>query len=631
MTSSMAFRKPPLAENLRTLFEIERELTFYSDIKAALPLCAQQLSKALPESEILLSLSLESDPSDKIFQNATIVPEEARSQYNGLKVEMGRAPFGLAIENEALCVAREPRFMVEAPIFDTLGNLAGADTNAGAGRNARTGTRMGVGSNIHAARGAGLGASAAGGEAEGGGAGPNGAQEPAIVGALSVAFPNEPHEDVQIRAADLVQWTCYLIEEALSLRARLVAQLSWSDRSMSALMREKSLQREYAFGTDGNLAGTASIKEVSGTTETSGTLSTLPSGVSPDLSSPRISSDRSTTGHKPEKIGFHGIIGTSDRMKEVYTLIEQVAATNATVLITGESGTGKELVAKAIHECSRRANGPFIAVNCAALPESIIESELFGHEKGAFTGATSTRQGRFELARDGTLFLDEIGDLSPAIQVKLLRILQERSFERVGGNKPIKTNARIIAATNRDLASAVKEGLFREDLYFRLNVFPIHVPPLRERGADILLLADYFVEKYSAILKEPLGKPVKRISSPALDLLMIYHWPGNVRELENCIERAVIVSNDGVIHSYNLPPSLQSATSTGTEPSSTLDGSIARLEKEMLVEALKIERGNSAKAAQRLGITERRFRLALERYNIDYRSFRTPRRFSTKM
>ena len=613
MTSSMAFRKPPLAENLRTLFEIERELTFYSDIKAALPLCAQQLSKALPESEILLSLSLESDPSDKIFQNATIVPEEARSQYNGLKVEMGRAPFGLAIENEALCVAREPRFMVEAPIFDTLRSLASAGTSMGTGR------------------GEGAGASAAVGEAEGGGAGPNGAQEPAIVGALSVAFPNEPQEDVQKRAADLVQWTCYLIEEALSLRARLVAQLSWSDRSMSALMREKSLQREYAFGTDGNLAGTASIKEVSGTTETSGTLSTLPSGVSPDLSSPRISSDRSTTGHKPEKIGFHGIIGTSDRMKEVYTLIEQVAATNATVLITGESGTGKELVAKAIHECSRRASGPFIAVNCAALPESIIESELFGHEKGAFTGATSARQGRFELARDGTLFLDEIGDLSPAIQVKLLRILQERSFERVGGNKPIKTNARIIAATNRDLAGAVKEGLFREDLYFRLNVFPIHVPPLRERGADILLLSDYFVEKYSAALKEPLGKPVKRISSPALDLLMIYHWPGNVRELENCIERAVIVSNDGVIHSYNLPPSLQSATSTGTEPSSTLDGSIARLEKEMLVEALKIERGNSAKAAKRLGITERRFRLALERYNIDYRSFRTPRRFSTKM
>ena len=587
MTSSTAFRKPPLEENLRTLFEIERELTFYSDVNAALPSCAQQLSKALPDSEIIVSISLESEPPDKVFASATILPEEARSQYKELKFEMGRAPFGLAIENEALSMARStergPRFVVEAPIFVGFGGGAAA----GERREEAGPAPEGV---------------------SGQGAGPNGAQEPRIVGVLSLAFPNEPPEAVQKRVTDLVQWTCYLIEEALNLRYRLASQVVHSDRPLVRPGQEKELNKEYALPSP----------DPSGATTSLGGLSSA-------------SSSTASRGTKAENVGFHGIIGTSDRMKEVYTLIGQVAATNATVLITGESGTGKELVAKAIHECSRRANGPFIAVNCAALPESIIESELFGHEKGAFTGATSARQGRFELARDGTLFLDEIGDLSSAIQVKLLRILQERSFERVGGNKPIKTNARIIAATNRDLASAVKEGLFREDLYFRLNVFPIHVPPLRERGADILLLADYFVEKYSAILKEPLGKPVKRISSPALDLLMIYHWPGNVRELENCIERAVIVSNDGVIHSYNLPPSLQSATSTGTEPSSTLDGSIARLEKEMLVEALKIERGNSAKAAQRLGITERRFRLALERYNIDYRSFRTPRRFSTKM
>ena len=589
MTSSTTFRKPPLEENLRALFEIERELTFYSDINAALPSCAQQLSKALPESEIILSISLESEPPDKVFAGATILPEEARSQYRELKFEMGRAPFGLAIENEALSVARGPRFFLEAPIFVGFGG------GAAAGERRKE-------------------AGPAPEDAPGLGAGPNGAQEPRIVGVLSVAFPNEPPEPMQKKVADLVQWTCYLIEEALNLRYRLASQGVRSDRQLltpGQMLRhdqEQVLNKEYALPSPEPPSATTSLAGLS-----------------------FASSSTAPGGTKAENIGFHGIIGTSDRMKEVYTLIGQVAVTNATVLITGESGTGKELVAKAIHECSRRASGPFIAVNCAALPESIIESELFGHEKGAFTGATSTRQGRFELARDGTLFLDEIGDLSPTIQVKLLRILQERSFERVGGNKPIKTNARIIAATNRDLASAVKEGLFREDLYFRLNVFPIHVPPLRERGADILLLADYFVEKYSAMLKEPLGKPVKRISSPALDLLMIYHWPGNVRELENCIERAVIVSNDGVIHSYNLPPSLQSATSTGTEPSSTLDGSIARLEKEMLVEALKIERGNSARAAKRLGITERRFRLALERYNIDYRTFRTPRRFSTKM
>ncbi len=321
----------------------------------------------------------------------------------------------------------------------------------------------------------------------------------------------------------------------------------------------------------------------------------------------------------PEDAGFEGMIGNSGPMREIYSLIERVAGTDSTVLVTGESGTGKELVARAIHARSRRSRGPFVAVNCAALPESVLESELFGHEKGSFTGAHALRRGRFEMASGGTLFLDEIGDLSLAVQVKLLRILQERSFERVGGSHTIDTDVRVVVATNRNLEKEVAAGRFREDLFFRLNVFPVHTPPLRERGSDILLLADHFASRIGART----GKPILRISSPALDLFMIYHWPGNVRELENCIERAVILSTDGVIHSYNLPPSIQSAESTGTGPSTSLDGALARLEKELVVEALKMERGNAAGAARRLAVTERRMGLSLRRFGIDWRRFRT--------
>jgi Nif-specific regulatory protein len=316
------------------------------------------------------------------------------------------------------------------------------------------------------------------------------------------------------------------------------------------------------------------------------------------------------------------MIGTSTSMQKVYELIAQVAPSNATVLITGESGTGKELVAQEIHRLSRRADKPYITINCAALPESVIESELFGHEKGAFTGAVAQRKGRFELAHRGTLFLDEIGELSPQVQVKLLRVLQEREIERVGGDHPIKVDVRLIAATNRRLEQEVQAGRFREDLYYRLNVFPIHVPSLRERKSDIVLLADYFVEKYA----EKNGKLIKRISSPALDLLTSYHWPGNVRELENCIERAVILSTDMVIHSYHLPPSLQSAQSTNTEPTTTLEAALSRLEKELIVEALKITNGNMAAAARRLGITERQMGLRVHHYGINWRLYR-----STKM
>jgi Nif-specific regulatory protein len=313
------------------------------------------------------------------------------------------------------------------------------------------------------------------------------------------------------------------------------------------------------------------------------------------------------------------IIGRSAAMRQLYSLIDRVAATETTVLVTGESGTGKELVARALHDRSPRAKRPFVAVNCAAMPESLIESELFGHERGAFTGAQEQRRGRFELADSGTLFLDEIGELSPTVQAKLLRVLQEGEYQRVGGQSTLHTGARVIVATNRDLEKEVAEGSFRADLFWRLSVFPLRVPPLRERRSDIVLLADYFAEKHG----RRAGKPVLRISSPAIDLLCTYHWPGNVRELENCIERAVVLSTDSVIHAYHLPPSLQSAESTGTGPVSTLDAALARLERELLVEALKLTRGNAAAAARRLGITERKMGLALHRYGIDWRRFRT--------
>jgi Nif-specific regulatory protein len=314
-----------------------------------------------------------------------------------------------------------------------------------------------------------------------------------------------------------------------------------------------------------------------------------------------------------------GIVGSSDAMKAAFNLMGSVAATDATVLILGESGTGKEMFSREIHARSKRANGPFVAVNCAALPESIIESELFGHEKGSFTGAVASRKGRFELAEGGTIFLDEIGELNLGAQAKLLRVIQERVFDRVGGTGEIKADVRVLAATNRNLEAAIQAGTFREDLYWRLNVFPIHLPPLRERRSDIMLLADHFTEKHASAH----GKEVRRISSPAIDLLVSYHWPGNVRELENCIERAVILSSDAVIHSYHLPPSLQSAESSDTAPASTLEAALSRLEKELLVEALKMTNGKMAAAARRLDITERQMGLRIHRYGIDWHRYRT--------
>jgi len=307
------------------------------------------------------------------------------------------------------------------------------------------------------------------------------------------------------------------------------------------------------------------------------------------------------------------IIGKSREMAPVYEMIDQVAKSDATVLIRGESGTGKELIAQAVHYGSRRTAGPFVRVNCAALPEGLIESELFGHEKGAFSGAVAQRAGRFERASGGTIFLDEIGDLTPAVQVRLLRVLQEREFERVGGTKVLTTDVRVVTATNRPLEKDMEDGRFRADLYYRLNVFPILVPPLRDRRTDIILLADHFIEKYN----ERHGKSISRLSTPAIDLLMAYHWPGNVRELENAMERAVLLADSDVIHARLLPPSLQMARPDETTRSGPLQSQLDALEKELLVDALKVSRGNRAAAARHLGITERIMGLRVAKYGIE--------------
>jgi Nif-specific regulatory protein len=319
-----------------------------------------------------------------------------------------------------------------------------------------------------------------------------------------------------------------------------------------------------------------------------------------------------------ERIVPKGIVGNSSKMAEVFDLIEKVAPTNATVLIRGESGVGKELIADAIHFGSDRRHKPFIKVNCAALPDSLIESELFGHEKGAFTGANILRKGRFEAAEGGTIFLDEIGDLPASTQVKLLRVLQQREFERLGSTKPIQIDVRIICATNRNLEESIQKNEFREDLFYRINVFPLYIPPLRERINDVPALVDYFISKCN----KNHNTKIKRISSSAIDMLMVYHWPGNIRELENCIERACILSTDSVIRSHNLPPTLQTSESSKTKTKGTLDAILGNVEKQMIKEALLASRGNIAKAAESLGITERIMGIRLKTYDIDPKRFK---------
>ena len=319
-----------------------------------------------------------------------------------------------------------------------------------------------------------------------------------------------------------------------------------------------------------------------------------------------------------ERYDIRNLVGASRAMQQVYEQVAQVASSNTTVLIRGESGTGKELVAHALHYSSPRARKPFVKVSCAALPETLIESELFGYEPGAFTDARSQKKGRFELAHGGTLFLDEVGELSPAIQIKLLRVLQEKEIERLGSVESIQVNVRVITATNKDLEEAVRKGEFREDLFYRLNVFGIYMPPLRERKTDIPLLADHFVEKYAA----DQGKDVRRIATSAIDLLMSYHWPGNVRELENCIERAVLVCEGGAVHAHHLPPSLQTAEVSGTLPRQSLKDALAAYEKDLVLDALKSARGNRARAARLLHTTERIIGYAVTKHGIDPKRFR---------
>ena len=320
----------------------------------------------------------------------------------------------------------------------------------------------------------------------------------------------------------------------------------------------------------------------------------------------------------PHKADIGSFIGSSNSILMVLEQALQVAPARTTVLLRGESGTGKEVIAELIHRNSPRLHVPFIKVNCGALPESLIETELFGHERGAFTGAHAQRKGRFELAHGGTIFLDEIGEISLATQTRLLRVLQEREFERVGGSETIKTDVRLIAATNKNLETAIANGTFREDLYYRLNVFTMFLPPLKDRKPDILMLADHFIEKYA----REHAKVVKRISTPAIDMMMSYHWPGNVRELENCIERAVVMCDDAVIHGHHLPPSLQTAEGSGTVSQRSLASAIVALEREMIVDALKTTRGNQARAADILQVTERIINYKVKKYGIDCSRFR---------
>ena len=323
----------------------------------------------------------------------------------------------------------------------------------------------------------------------------------------------------------------------------------------------------------------------------------------------------------PDDIDRQGIIGSSEPMLKIYDTVKKVAPTPTTVLISGETGTGKDLIAYAIHRNSPRRDNPFVKINCAAIAENLIESELFGYEKGAFTGAVSTKPGRFELADKGTLFLDEVGEIPRDMQVKLLRVIQDHEFERVGGLRTIKVDVRLIAATNRNLLQDVKDGRFREDLYYRLNVFPTHLPPLRERREDILPLTDYFIEKFNSKLE----RGVKHIDARVKDLLVNYDWPGNIRELENLIERIVLMAGGDTITFEDIPPEWKSAAEAiavaqqGGQKKPFKDfvkGHMEEVEKQSIIQCLEEVGGNVTKAAQRLGLSRKGLQLKMIKYNL---------------
>ncbi len=399
--------------------------------------------------------------------------------------------------------------------------------------------------------------------------------------------------------------------------------------------RRSEVAREFSFicvpifmGTEivGTLATDIPSETIENLKETQRLLSTVAAMISNDVKNRQkaLQERQSLTEENlrlrdalRERFRPENIIGNSNSMRTVYRKIQQVAATDSTVLIRGETGTGKELVASAIHYSSPRSKNTFVKVNCAALNESLLESELFGHEKGAFTGAIQARTGRLEDANGGTLFLDEIGDFSPTIQVKLLRVLQEKEFQRVGSNKTIKADVRIITATNRNLEELVANYTFRSDFYYRINVFPVHLPPLRERKDDILLLADRFVE----VISKRMNKQIHRISTTAINMMMSYHWPGNVRELENCIEHAILLSDDGVIHGYHLPATLQTPSMMDTAHSVRLKSQLNLLERDVIIDALKRNNGRISKACEDLGITQRMLRYKIKKLNIDYKRY----------
>ena len=315
------------------------------------------------------------------------------------------------------------------------------------------------------------------------------------------------------------------------------------------------------------------------------------------------------------RLNFGEIIGESPKMRELYATVQKVAPTDATVLIYGESGTGKELVARAIHRASRRSERPFVRVHCGALAEGVLESELFGHERGAFTGALRRKRGRFELAHTGTIFLDEVGDIPPATQLKLLRVLQEKEFERVGGEETLTVDVRIVAATNRDLAQLVKEGTFREDLYYRLHIVPIYLPPLRQRRDDIPALAAHFVAR----LAKELGKPQLHLEQAAVEQLCRYHWPGNVRELENVLERAAVLADGQTIRAADLPPlvgrEVEQAVPQGDE-SLQLEPVLEKIERIYLERALAKARGVKTEAARLLGLKPSALYYKLAKYGL---------------
>ena len=316
-----------------------------------------------------------------------------------------------------------------------------------------------------------------------------------------------------------------------------------------------------------------------------------------------------------ESVGHRRIIGTSVAMKETLDLVDQVAPSSATVLITGESGTGKELIARALHSGSTRASKPFVAINCAAIPDTILEAELFGYEKGAFTGAVQRREGRFERAHQGTLFLDEIGEIAPHVQVKLLRVLQEGEIERLGGSAPLKVDCRIVAATNKDLAAEVRNGRFREDLFYRLNVITVHLSPLRDRLDDVPLLAQHFLAHYA----KKNDKRLAGFSAAAIDALESHAWPGNVRELENCVERAVVLARGDMVQVEDLPPQVRTHGVAQRAVTIPLGTSLDEVERRLIHETLRMTKGDKRLAAQLLGVATRTIYRKLEHPELPLR------------